>query len=167
MLIENMTFIIVVLLGVALLYDGFIKQKLLKQTIHQNKDLIHKSQSGTDTLRDRIYDPLTSPETTYIPTSLNRQSVPYQYQMMGILYLPDTDENYNPDKQNRYVLYGRPNYQNTNKYDYYVIEEGGTLKIPLDQTTELYSGDTSSITGLTGSYIATIYETEQVYYSPF
>jgi len=166
---QNMTFVIVGLLALGLMYDSFIKQKLLEKSVIQNRDLIQQSQQpllpSRDIRQDRIYNPLESPEKTYIPTS-TLQPNQYEYQMVGLAYLPDTDQNYNPDKPNRYMIYGRPDYQNRNKYNYYVIEESGAVKIPLEDQVELYSGDTLTIPGVTGTFSVTIYDTEKVYYTP-
>ena len=109
----------------------------------------------------RLNDPLAEPVKNYTPTRVDTKQ---QYQQVGYAYRSESNSDYNPDEKNRFSLYGRRNYRDTNKFEYYII--AGGIKIVLSQTSELYSGDTISITGYSGTFTVDIYENQQYDYNP-
>lgn len=166
----------VVLVIVALVYNKIITQRIMSDAIDKIKEtkniVVEKTSSWTNywfpqtvwgaDLRQKIYDRLSGPTKFYSPQNI-RPPGPGQYQVMGYVYRSEDDVNYNKDDINRLTLYGRRDYQNTNKFEYYVAKDDG-IKIPISDTAELYDGDTVTVTGMTGDFKAVIYENEQIVY---
>lgn len=169
----------VVLVIAALVYNKMITQKIMNDAISKIKEtkdvVVEKASSWTDhwipqtvfgaDLRQKIYDRLSGPTKFYSPENI-RPSGPGQYQVMGYVYRSEDDVNYNPDGTNKYTLYGRRDYKNTNKHEYYVAKDDG-IKVPISNTNELYSGDTVSVTGNTGDFKTEVYENEEIVYNPY
>ena len=70
------------------------------------------------------------------------------------------------------TLYGRRNPRNQHRYDYYVIPEKSSIKIPLtepDRPREEYQdGEKVAVNGYSGQFTVEIYEYNNIgYYNPF
>lgn len=144
----------------------------VKTQINQNK----KSNEITnkDILRNRIEDKLEEPSRDYInsnglPINIKTRGRELPYQMIGFLYRDETDTNYNKDDVNRLMLFGRPKWSGSNKFDYYVTtSENSSIKIPIeDSNDELFDGDTLSVTGFSGNFKVKLYEYKEMEYIPF
>ena len=169
----------IVLVIVALVYNKMITQKIMDDAINKIKEtkdvVVEKASNWTDhwipqtvfgaDLRQKIYDRLSGPTKFYSPEN-TRPSGPGQYQVMGYVYRSEDDANYNPDGTNKYTLYGRRDYKNSNRFEYYVAKDDG-IKVPISNTNEMYSGDVVSVTGQTGEYTSEIYENEDIVYNPY
>jgi hypothetical protein len=139
-------------------YAKLLNQK--KQTVGDDtRPLVNRPQDQTKHLYRKRYDILEEPTKEYrSSTNLNR---PVSYQVVGFVYRDESNPDYNPEEDNRLFLYGRPNYQQNDRFEYYV--ESGGIKIPLDNTREIYTGDTISVKGYNGTFTAEIYEVEDRY----
>lgn len=110
----------------------------------------------------RLEDPLLPPERTYPNNRINiRTQGPEQnYQQVGFLFQESNGI--------RLALYGRPEYSGSTKWEYYVktSTNDGNIKIPLDNTKELYTGDIVNIQSYNGDFISEIYDIDQPKYIP-
>lgn len=146
--------------------DGKIQQ--LSQMNGQMTNMLGAVKSRKDTYMSRIFDVLQGPEVSYVPSTkpMSRQSNTPEYQQMGYVVREETDENYNPDGNNRMKMFGRPEKYGSNKYEYYVMD--GTTKVPLDNNKEIDDGDNVNVDGLSGDFKTKIYDTEDNFpYNPF
>ena len=170
----NYQFIVIILglvVGV-LVWDRFNKKTIKHQkqpSSQKNKFPILGSRKVGGFFRNmfnpdfykRIYDPLAEPVKSYSPTRVEGKQ---PYQSLGYVYRSESSADYNPEGTNQFPLYGRRDYRNTNKFEYYVMIGG--IKVVLSQTSELYSDDTVSLPGYNGSFTASVYENEQIEYNP-
>lgn len=137
----------------------------------ENRDLIKESEN---IFRSRIEDKIQEPTRDYVntgglPINIRTRGRELSFQMIGFLYRDETDPNYNKDDVNRLMLFGRPKWSGSNKFDYYVTtSENSAIKIPIeDSNDELFDGDTLSVTGFTGTFKVKLYEYKEIQYIPY
>lgn len=128
----------------------------------------------TDVFRDRVEDKLQEPTRDYVnsnglPINIRTRGREMPYQMIGFLYRDETSENYNKDDVNRLMLFGRPKWSGSNKFDYYVTtSENSAIKIPIeDSNDELFDGDNLNVTGFSGIFKVKLYEYKEMQYIPY
>lgn len=139
--------------------------------LKENRDIIKE----TETIyRGRVEDKLQEPTRDYVnsnglPVNIRTRGRELPYQMIGFLYREETSDNYNKDDVNRLMLFGRPKWSGSNKFDYYVTtSENSSIKIPIeDSNDELFDGDTLSVTGFTGQFKTKLYEYKEMQYIPY
>ena len=119
--------------------------------------IINNSPLGLSREHKRIYDILEPPERKYLPERSYSQS-DFNYSQMGYISRNEGSSNFNPDGSNRMTLYGRKDPDNRRMYEYYVVENG--VKVPLNQSKELYDGDTITVPGLSGDFNVILYDIE-------
>ena len=123
--------------------------------------------------RERVENKFVEPERDYenscgLPVNIRTRGKQPPFQSMGFLYREETDPNYNKDDTNRLMLFGRPEWAGSSKYDYYVTTSANSaIKIPLDNEKELYDGDELSVTGITGKFRLKLYDISQIKYIPY
>lgn len=137
----------------------------------ENRDLIKNSQN---VFKDRIEDKLQEPTRDYIDSrgvaiNIRTRGRELPYQMIGFLYRDETSENYNKDDVNRLMLFGRPKWSGSNKFDYYVTtSENSAIKIPIeDSNDEIFDGDSLTVTGFNGIFKIKLYEYKEMQYIPY
>jgi hypothetical protein len=161
---------IVILLGV-IIYLMFNKRKNNKTYVDNAKRIINKyPQDRRPDLYRQMQDKLDEPSRSYFPSTrinIHTRGEELPYQAMGYVFRDESDPNYNPDEINRLVLYGRPDYKGSDIYEYYLISPKDDIKIPLDNTKEIYSGDKVSVRGYSGEWTAEVYEYKEHKYIPY
>ena len=106
-----------------------------------------------------------------IPINVKTQGGSVDYRQVGLLTRNDGSETILP-------LFGRPLYNNRNKWQYYATTQNNTMiKLPLSKNgrsatneygcDEIFSGDTLYVEGYKDAFNATIYETNQPSYIPY
>lgn len=137
----------------------------------ENRDLIRENES---LYRSRIEDKLQEPTRDYVnsnglPVNIRTRGDQLPYQMIGFLYRDETSENYNKDDVNRLMLFGRPKWSGSNKFDYYVTtSESSSIKIPIeDSNDELFDGDVLKVIGFNGDFKVKLYEYKEIQYIPY
>ena len=133
-----------------------------------------KLQSQSQVFRNRVQDKLEEPARDYqnsrgLPINIRTRGRELPFQNMGFLYRDETDTNYNKDDVNRLMLFGRPQWSGSNKYDYYVTTpENNSIKIPIeDDNDELFDGETIQVTGFSGTFKIKLYEYKEYRYIPY
>lgn len=123
--------------------------------------------------RERVENKFIEPERDYensrgIPINIRTRGKEPSFQAMGFLYREETDPHYNKDDINRLMLFGRPEWAGSSKYDYYVTTAGNSdIKIPILNEKELYDGDELEVVGFTGKFKLKLYEVSQIKYIPY
>tara|TARA_B110000285_G_scaffold191570_1_gene219465 strand:- start:4292 stop:4846 length:555 start_codon:yes stop_codon:yes gene_type:complete len=123
--------------------------------------------------RDRVNDKFVEPERDYVntrglPVNIRTRGAEPAFQSIGFLYRDESSANYNVDDENRFMLFGRPEWSGSSQFDYYVTSSGGSsIKIPLSNEKELYDGDEVAIVGFTGNFKVELYDVSQIKYIPF
>lgn len=111
----------------------------------------------------RLEDALLPPERTQpsrIPINIRTQGALPDYQQVGFIYQESSGI--------RLPLFGRPEYYGSDKWEYYVKDDSRNMvKIPLDNTKELYTGDIITVSGFQGDFVGEIYELDQPRYIPY
>lgn len=111
----------------------------------------------------RLEDPLLPPErthTTRLPINIRTKGPLPDYQQLGFLYQESSGT--------RLPLFGRPEYSGAYKHEYYVKDDSrNMIKIPLDETNEITTGDVVDVSGFSGSFISEIYDLNEPKYIPF
>ena len=103
-----------------------------------------------------------------VPITISTQGAPADFRQVGLLTRSDGSETILP-------LFGRPLYNNRNKWQYYASKENNNMiKLPISKNgrscmneygcDELFNGDTLFVEGYKDSFSATIYETNHMYY---
>lgn len=148
-----------------------IQQNKRVNGLKENRDLIKQTQ---DIFRNRVEDKLQEPTRDYVnsnglPVNIRTRGRELPYQMIGFLYRNETSENYNKDDVNRLMLFGRPKWSGSNKFDYYVTtSENSSIKIPIDDSNhELFDGDNLTVTGFNGNFKVKLYEYKEMQYIPY
>ena len=133
-----------------------------------------KLQSQSQVFRNRVQDKLEEPARDYqnsrgLPINIRTRGRELPFQNMGFLYRDETDTNYNKDDVNRLMLFGRPQWSGSNKYDYYVTTpENNSIKIPIeDDNDELFDGETIQVTGFSGTFKIKLYEYKEYRFIPY
>ena len=133
-----------------------------------------RQETESDVYRNRIEDKLEEPARDYqnsrgLPINVRTRGRELPFQNMGFLYRDETDTNYNKDDVNRLMLFGRPQWSGSNKYDYYVTTpENNSIKIPIeDDNDEIFDGDTIQVTGFSGTFKIKLYEYKEYRYIPY
>jgi hypothetical protein len=154
---------------------------LIKDTVNKNtkvqklqivKDLNDKG-LVEKRYRDRVDDRFIEPERDYensrgLPINIRTRGEEPTFQSIGFLYRDESSSNYNKDDVNRLMLFGRPEWAGSSKYDYYVTGTDGTsIKIPVTYEKELYDGDEISVVGFTGNFKVKLYDLSETKYIPF
>jgi len=167
------TYAIIIILLVVVVYTIRMKQKtkeiVKKVYVDSAKKLIAKRpQDEQPGLYRKMYDKLEEPTREYpgIPINIRTRGELPSFQNVGYIYRTESDPTYNPDDVNRFALYGRPEYSGADKWEYYV-SGADNIKIKLSNNKEIYSGDTVSLTGFAGNWIAHINEFAEFRYIPF
>jgi len=118
---------------------------------------------GKSLAEKRLEDPLLPPErthTTRLPINIRTQGALPNYQQIGFVFQESTST--------RLPLFGRPEYNGSNKYEYYVKDDGRNMvKIPIDKTDEIYTGDVIDISGYSGDFISEVYDLDEPKYIPY
>jgi hypothetical protein len=123
--------------------------------------------------RERVENKFVEPKRDYensrgIPINIRTRGKEPQFQSMGFLYREESNPDYNKDDTNRLMLFGRPEWAGSSKFDYYVTTSGNsTIKIPLSNEKELYDGDELEIVGFAGKFKLKLYEVSQIKYIPY
>jgi hypothetical protein len=123
--------------------------------------------------RDRVNNKFVEPERDYensrgLPVNIRTRGAEPDFQSMGFLYRDESSPNYNADDVNRLMLFGRPEWSGSSKYDYYVTGSGNSsIKIPLTSDKELYDGDEVPLVGFTGNFKVELYDLSEIKYIPF
>ena len=123
--------------------------------------------------KERVDNKFVEPERDYensrgLPINIRTRGKEPRFQSMGFLYREETDANYNKDDANRLMLFGRPEWAGSSKFDYYVTAPGNsTIKIPLTNEKELYDGDEMAIVGFTGNFKLKLYDVSEIKYIPY
>ena len=169
--IKEKYFITIVILLLVIIYLIFNKRRSTKKYIDGAKKIINRyPQDKHPSLYRAMNDKLEEPSRTYFPSTrinVHTRGEELPYQSMGYVYRDESDPNYNPDEINRLVLYGRPDYKGSSVFEYYVISPKDDIKIPLDNSKEIFSGDKVSVRGYTGEWIAEVYEYKEFRYIPY
>ena len=133
-----------------------------------------REQTESQVYRNRVQDKLEEPARDYqnsrgLPINIRTRGRELPFQNMGFLYRDETDTNYNKDDVNRLMLFGRPQWSGSNKYDYYVTTpENNSIKIPIeDDNDEIFDGDTIQVTGFSGTFKIKLYEYKEYNYIPY
>lgn len=114
-------------------------------------------------LLEKIYNPLTNPESIYPSGRIHSQGFDgyTQYQMLGYI---------SGGVGEQYPVFGRYKYPGkTDKYEYYTMNDSrGRIKIVIKTKNynELYDGDNVNIPELGGDMVFTKYDVENVRYNP-
>jgi hypothetical protein len=163
----NYVYLILLFVLIAIIYDNNQKILLMKEKADralkdQGVKLVQQqSPPPSSSFYRRIFDPLIGPEKDYIPSTSRTQT----YQLVGYVYRSEDNPDYNPEEENRLMLFMRNSLTNRDRYDYYV--KSAELKIPLgEDISEIYDGDTVSVTGFSGDFTAKIYENKEIIYDP-
>ena len=160
------TNVIIIILAVVIVYVLRMKQNIKKVYINTASKIIEKRpQDERPGLYRQMYDKLEEPSK--VAVNIRTRGPEVSYQQVGYVYRDETDPAYNPDESNRMPLYGRPDYAGADKWEYYVIPKGETVKIELSNNKEIFDADTVSVQGFAGSWIARIYENKMLKYIPF
>lgn len=167
----NYYFIVIILL-ISLIYIALNKMKsteiVKKVYIDKASEQIDKRpQDERPDLYRKLYDKLEEPTRKYLPINIPTRGETLPYQVVGYVYREETDANYNPEDVNRMILYGRPEYRGSTRYEYYITLPDDLIKIPLDNKEEIFTGDIVSVKGFTGDFIAEVYEYQQYKYIPY
>ncbi len=123
--------------------------------------------------RERVENKFIEPKRDYensrgIPINIHTRGKEPQFQAMGFLYREEIDPHYNKDDINRLMLFGRPEWAGSSKYDYYVTTSGNTdIKIPILNEKELYDGDELEVVGFTGKFKLKLYDVTEIKYIPY
>jgi hypothetical protein len=152
-----------------------VKKNKRFQGLKEYKDnILNLLKKEKDIYRSRVEDKLEEPKRDYqnssgLPINIRTRGRELPYQMIGFLYRDETDLNYNKDDVNRLILFGRPKWSGSNKYEYYVTtNENSSIKIEIeDDNDELYDGDTIDVTGFAGSFKVKLYGYKEMKYIPF
>lgn len=173
------TFFFLIILNNNIFYNKLnkeLKNKMRKSNringLEENRDILKSRMTDREIYTKRIEDKLEEPardyvETRGLPINVRTRGEELPYQMMGFLYRDETDPNYNKDDVNRLMLFGRPQWSGSNKYDYYV-SENSSIKIPIkDDNDELFDGDTIQVTGFSGIFKVKLYEYKEYKYIPY
>lgn len=127
------------------------------------RQIVLKAKDNQNLFEQRLVYPLLPPERTNvprIPINIHTQGIPPSYQQVGFVYQESS--------ASRYPLFGRPEYNGSTLFEYYIKDDSrNMLKIPLNQRTELYSGDVIDISGISGSFVVEIYDLDQPKYIPY
>jgi hypothetical protein len=143
-----------VLLIILLIYNHLI---ILKK--NNEKIIIIKERDEENLIKKRITDPLTPPERSEPINIRTRGSLP-KYQQIGFVFQESTSI--------RLPLFGRPEYQGSQLYNYYVNDDTrNMIKIPLNITKEIFTGDEINIPGFVDKFITEIYQLDELKYIPY
>ena len=166
------TYFIILILAIVIIYTIRMKQKtkeIIKKVYVDTGSKIIENRYPQDqrpNLYRQLYDKLEEPKREY-DNRINirtRGELP-SYQNIGYVYREESDPSYNPDEKNRVALYGRPEYSGADKWEYYITDDD--IKITLDNTREIYTGDKVSIKGFAGEWTAHVNEYKEFKYIPF
>ena len=118
----------------------------------------------TQPLREkRLEDPLMPPErthTTRLPINIRTQGALPPVQQVGFVFQESSST--------RLPLFGRPEYNGAHKYEYYIKDDSrNMIKVPLEKTDEIYTGDVVDIQGFSGDYVSEIYDISDPKYIPY
>lgn len=158
------------------LYSTMDKDSLYKTIINMKEELFNsklkeqkceislqalKQTQNTGDIRSRllnkIYDPLTAPDSIYSSGRINRY---IQFQMVGYL---------SAGVGQQFPVFGRNKYRGNDKMEYYTINDSRNkvkIIIKTKNYNELYDGDHVNIPELGGDLIFTKYEIENTKYNP-
>jgi len=139
--------------------------------LKENRDILKEER---EIYRRRVEDKTEEPNRDYVntrglPINIRTRGRELPYQMIGFLYRDETDQNYNKDDVNRLILFGRPQWSGSNKFDYYVTtSENNSIKIPIeDDNDELFDGDKLQVTGFSGTFNVKVYDYKEYKYIPY
>lgn len=169
--IKEKYFISIVILLLVIIYLILNKRKSNKTYVDGAKKIINRyPQDQRPDLYRQMNDKLDEPSRSYFPgtrINIHTRGEELPYQSMGYVFRSEDDPDYNKDEVNRLVLYGRPDYRGSDIYEYYVISPKDDIKVPLDNTREIFSGDKISIRGYSGEFTAEVYEYREYKYIPY
>jgi len=123
--------------------------------------------------RERVENKFVEPERDYensrgLPVNIHTRGKEPAFQSMGFLYREETSPDYNKDDTNRLMLFGRPEWAGSSKYDYYVTTSGNSsIKIPITHEKELYDGDQLEVVGFAGQFKLKLYDVSEIKYIPY
>ena len=165
------TYFIIVILLVVISYVILMKQKtksiIKKAYVDTARQLINKyPQDKRQGLYRQMYDKLEEPRREY-DNRINirtRGELP-SFQNIGYVYRDESDPSYNPDEKNRLALYGRPTYEGSDTFEYYIIEND--IKMKLSNNKEIYTDDKVVVKGFSGEWTAEINDYTQYRYIPY
>jgi len=108
----------------------------------------------------RLEDPLLPPERTYPSNRINiKTQGEDEYQQIGFVY--------NNSNSMRLPLFGMRDYIGSSKWDYYIKDDSrNMIKIPLDETNELSTGDVVDVSGFSGDFVVEVYKVDVPKYLP-
>jgi hypothetical protein len=162
--------IVVISLLIIDIYKRLNKRKVNKAYVNTASKIIdHKyPQDQRPNLYRQMYDILEEPSRLFFsertPINIRTRGTLPPYQQVGFVYRPETDPDYNPDGDNMFPLYGRPEYRGSSIWEYYV--DAG-VKINLSNNKELQTNDVVSIKGFAGDWISDIYAYKEFRYIPY
>ncbi len=83
-----------------------------------------------------------------------------EYQQVGFIFQESSGT--------RLPLFGRPEYSGALNWEYYVKtnQDNSNIKIPLDNTKELYNDDIVNVNSYSGDFMVEIYKLDTIRYLP-
>lgn len=136
---------------------------------------------------ERVVNPLLPPERSYeatygVPINIPTRGESGGYQQIGYLYKEDIDDETKQIGNNTepvmLPLYGRPTYNGSNKWMYYISSDKyHSIKMPIEHKNkkcdseygceELYNDDTVDVPSYNGKFKVNVYEFDKPRYIPY